>query len=136
MQDLAQSTTSGRAFADSGELGFKLLQPLGLALVSLMVVWWLLFYGKDSGLDALSCAIYTNDNCEALATPARFAGPWAYRPWVLWIGLLVLIAGFVLSAQARRADIVNKVALAWTFVGIPLTWGVVQTLITAMKLFQ
>jgi hypothetical protein len=27
-------------------------------------------------------------------------------------------------------------ALAWLFVGIPLTWGVVQTLINAMKLFQ
>jgi hypothetical protein len=25
---------------------------------------------------------------------------------------------------------------AWGFVGIPLTWGVVQTLINAMKLFQ
>jgi hypothetical protein len=29
-----------------------------------------------------------------------------------------------------------QLALAWLFVGIPLTWGVVQTLINAMKLFQ
>jgi len=29
-----------------------------------------------------------------------------------------------------------KVALAWGFVGIPLAWGVIQTLINAMKLFQ
>jgi hypothetical protein len=29
-----------------------------------------------------------------------------------------------------------KVALAWIFVGIPLAWGVIQTLINAMKLFQ
>jgi len=27
-------------------------------------------------------------------------------------------------------------ALAWLWVGIPLTWGVVQTLINSMKLFQ
>lgn len=27
-------------------------------------------------------------------------------------------------------------ALAWGFVGIPLLWGVVQTLINALKLFQ
>jgi hypothetical protein len=27
-------------------------------------------------------------------------------------------------------------ALAWLFVGIPLTLGVIQTLINAMKLFQ
>ena len=29
-----------------------------------------------------------------------------------------------------------QLALVWLFVGIPLTWGVVQTLINAMKLFQ
>jgi hypothetical protein len=29
-----------------------------------------------------------------------------------------------------------KVFLAWLFVGIPLAWGVIQTLINAMKLFQ
>ena len=29
-----------------------------------------------------------------------------------------------------------KVTLAWVFVGIPLTWGVLQTLSNAMKLFQ
>lgn len=29
-----------------------------------------------------------------------------------------------------------KLVLAWGFVGIPLAWGVLQTLINAMKLFQ
>lgn len=29
-----------------------------------------------------------------------------------------------------------QLALAWAFVGIPLTLGVIQTLINAMKLFQ
>ena len=29
-----------------------------------------------------------------------------------------------------------KVIAAWVFVGIPLTWGVLQTLANAMKLFQ
>jgi len=29
-----------------------------------------------------------------------------------------------------------KLVLAWGFVGIPLAWGVIQTLINAMKLFQ
>jgi hypothetical protein len=29
-----------------------------------------------------------------------------------------------------------QLTLAWLFVGIPLTWGVIQTLINAMKLFQ
>ncbi len=29
-----------------------------------------------------------------------------------------------------------KLILAWGFVGIPLTWGVIETIINAMKLFQ
>jgi hypothetical protein len=29
-----------------------------------------------------------------------------------------------------------KLILAWGFVGIPLTWGVINTLVNAMKLFQ
>jgi len=29
-----------------------------------------------------------------------------------------------------------KLVLAWGFVGIPLTWGVVETCINALKLFQ
>jgi hypothetical protein len=29
-----------------------------------------------------------------------------------------------------------KLALAWGFVGIPLAWGVIQTISNAMKLFQ
>jgi hypothetical protein len=29
-----------------------------------------------------------------------------------------------------------QLVLAWGFVGIPLTWGVLQTLVNAMKLFQ
>ena len=29
-----------------------------------------------------------------------------------------------------------KLTLAWGFVGIPLVWGVVQTLVNAIKAFQ
>jgi hypothetical protein len=29
-----------------------------------------------------------------------------------------------------------KLALAWGFVGIPLAWGVIETIINAMKLFH
>jgi hypothetical protein len=29
-----------------------------------------------------------------------------------------------------------KLVLAWGFVGIPLVWGVVQTLLNAVKAFQ
>jgi hypothetical protein len=29
-----------------------------------------------------------------------------------------------------------QLALAWGFVGVPLAWGVIQTLLNALKLFQ
>lgn len=36
----------------------------------------------------------------------------------------------------QQATTTWQLVLAWGFVGIPLTWGVLQTLINAMKLFQ
>jgi hypothetical protein len=29
-----------------------------------------------------------------------------------------------------------KLLLAWGFVGIPLAWGIIETLLNALKLFQ
>ena len=38
------------------------------------------------------------------------------------------------QASARSNGV--KLALAWGFVGIPLVWGIVQTLVNAIKAFQ
>ena len=38
------------------------------------------------------------------------------------------------SPESSRHGI--RLVLAWGFVGIPLVWGVVQTLINAVKAFQ
>ena len=38
--------------------------------------------------------------------------------------------------QSARVGNGIKLALAWGFVGIPLVWGVVQTLVNAVKAFQ
>jgi len=39
------------------------------------------------------------------------------------------------SATPTRTPVIQLV-LAWAFVGIPLLWGVLQTLRNAMKLFH
>jgi hypothetical protein len=39
-------------------------------------------------------------------------------------------------SNQRNGTTTLQLALAWCFVGIPLTLGVIQTLINAMKLFQ
>jgi hypothetical protein len=41
-----------------------------------------------------------------------------------------------MNEQTQDSSMTLKLILAWGFVGIPLTWGVVQTAINAMKLFQ
>jgi hypothetical protein len=41
-----------------------------------------------------------------------------------------------MSQQVQDPSMKMKVLLAWGFVGIPLAWGVLQTLANAMKLFQ
>jgi len=39
-------------------------------------------------------------------------------------------------ADNRNGTTMLQLVLAWGFVGIPLVWGVLQTLSNAMKLFQ
>jgi hypothetical protein len=39
-------------------------------------------------------------------------------------------------ATQTDSSIKVKLILAWGFVGIPLAWGVIQTIINSMKLFQ
>jgi hypothetical protein len=40
------------------------------------------------------------------------------------------------DANQQNGTTALQLALAWCFVGIPLTWGVISTLENAMKLFQ
>jgi len=41
-----------------------------------------------------------------------------------------------MTEQNQNGSMTLKLILAWGFVGIPLAWGVLQTLENAMKLFQ
>jgi hypothetical protein len=41
-----------------------------------------------------------------------------------------------MNAQTTGGTTALHLVMAWVFVGIPLTWGVVETLMNALKLFQ
>jgi hypothetical protein len=41
-----------------------------------------------------------------------------------------------MQGEHQHATSSLQLMLAWGFVGIPLAWGVMQTVINAMKLFQ
>jgi hypothetical protein len=40
------------------------------------------------------------------------------------------------NGDAAMSNNATKLILAWGFVGIPLVWGVVQTLLNAIKAFH
>jgi hypothetical protein len=41
-----------------------------------------------------------------------------------------------MNNESQDSSMTLKVLLAWGFVGIPLAWGMVQTISNALKLFQ
>ena len=41
-----------------------------------------------------------------------------------------------MATQTATGTTPLHLILAWGFVGIPLAWGVIQTLLNALKLFQ
>jgi len=41
-----------------------------------------------------------------------------------------------MNAQTTNGTTFLHLILAWGFVGIPLAWGVIETLLNALKLFQ
>jgi len=41
-----------------------------------------------------------------------------------------------MNTQTMNGTTSLHLILAWGFVGIPLTWGVIETVLNALKLFQ
>jgi hypothetical protein len=50
-----------------------------------------------------------------------------------WLALA--IEGAVMASHTHGTTALH-LALAWGFVGIPLAWGVIETVLNAMKLFS
>ncbi|HZJ13167.1 MAG TPA: OFA family MFS transporter [Methyloceanibacter sp.] len=112
--------------------GIRLLQPIGMALIAVAVVWWITFYTQAGGIGgAWECLFFTATSCQNTITQAELAGSFAYRPFLMWIGLALWVAGIVLSP--RRIEIAP---LAWAAVGIPLLWGIWITVDQALVLFE
>jgi MFS family permease len=110
----------------------RLLQPVGMVLIALSLVWWITTYTKAGGIGgAWECLFITTGACaETIARP-ELAGYLAYRPFLMWLGVALWLAGVVLNP--RRIEIAP---LAWAAVGIPLLWAVWITIEQALVLFQ
>ena len=118
--------------ADDRHPGIRLLQPIGMALIAVAVVWWITFYSKAGGIGgAFECLIYSAAPCVEAITKAEAAGAFAYHPFLMWLGLALWVAGIVLSP--KRLEVAP---LVWAAVGIPLLWGIWITVTKALVLFQ
>jgi MFS family permease len=117
---------------DETHSGIRLLQPIGVALIAVAVVWWITFYTKVGGIGgAFECLVIPTAPCQETVTTAELTGYFAYRPFLLWIGLALWVAGIVLSP--RR---LNPTPLLWLPVGVPLLWGIWITVEKALVLFK
>jgi MFS family permease len=109
----------------------RLLQPAGMALIAVALVWWITFYTKVGGIgDAWQCLFITTGACADTLAKAEVASYFAYRPFLMWLGLALWLAGVVLNPH--RIEIAP---LAWAAVGIPLLWAVWITIEKALVLF-
>jgi hypothetical protein len=108
------------------------LQPIGLLLIAIAIVWWITFYTKAAGGvgGAWECLIYSAGSCLDTISKAEAAGSFAYHPFPMWIGLVLWLAGIVLSP--RRLEVAP---IAWFAVGLPLLWGIWITVDKALVLF-
>ena len=119
-------------WSDETRPGTRLLQPIGMALIAVAVVWWITFYTKVGGIGgAWECLVYSTAPCLDTITKSELAGYFAYRPFLMWIGLPLWITGIVLSP--KRLEVAP---LAWAAVGLPLLWGIWITVDKALVLFR
>jgi putative MFS transporter len=69
----------------------------GVALL-LSLSWWLYFYlAAKEVASTLSCFVITSARCETLIAAAEAAGKFAFKPYLTWIGIVLILAGFVMA---------------------------------------
>jgi putative MFS transporter len=81
----------------------------GVSLL-LSLSWWLYFYlAAKEVASTLPCFLYTTDRCQTLVTAAEAAGKFAFKPYLTWIGIALVVAGFV-AATMQKSKAVTKTA--------------------------
>ena len=75
----------------------------GISLL-LSLSGWLYFYLAAKEIaNTLSCFLYTSARCETLVAAAEAAGKFAFKPYLTWIGLALVMVGFVMATTTKPA---------------------------------
>src|SRR4026208_949045 len=92
--------------------GIGLLQPTGLLLIAVATVWLITFYPKGGGIGgAWECLLYSAGPCLDTIAKAEATGSFAYRPFLMWIGLALLPARLGVRPKAPTVAPARAVAL-------------------------
>ena len=82
------------------------LRLSGAVLTGLALFWWIYFYVnvlKDPG-NSVACLFYTTDQCATAAAVPAAAGQLIYQPYLLWVGVVLLIVSFFVNGSRSPAS--------------------------------
>ena len=127
----------------------------GVAIVVAAIFWSLYAYGQIGGLVAakglrpnsiFSCLFSFSERCGQLAVAHTERGTTAYSPMVFWLGVVAILASFILNLRKhgsmegwgpRLQRVLIPVDQVSTFVGQMFAWCiVVLTLAVAYEVFS
>ena len=105
LDDIAPPTNT---YVDAGNSFW--LKFAGSVALLLSVSWWLYFYlAAKEVANTVPCFLYTTDRCQTLITTAEAAGKFAFKPYLSWVGIVLVVAGFVAAAM-HKSKAVTKTA--------------------------
>lgn len=82
------------------------LRLSGGVLTGLALFWWIYFYVnvlKDPG-NSVACLFYTTDQCATAAAVPAAAGQLIYQPYLLWVGIVLLIVSLFVNGSRSPAS--------------------------------
>ena len=89
-------------FVDAGTSFW--LKFAGAISLLLSVSWWLYFYlAAKEVASTLSCMVYTSARCDTLIAAAEAAGKVAFKPYLTWIGIVLVVIGFAMATMSKPA---------------------------------
>jgi putative MFS transporter len=76
------------------------LKFIGIGLIGLSFVWWIDFYLAAKEIrTGIPCFVYTTSACDAIIGKTKLIGHLAYQPYLLWIGIVVLLVAILMSSK-------------------------------------
>jgi len=83
------------------KLGFN-IKLLGIVTVVGAVIWWFIFWtmvlddSRIAMIEASQCLVSSSGDCSFINTMAYMRGIIPYNPMVFWIGVVLIVVGWII----------------------------------------